>query len=222
MKGGNVSQSYQSQAPGQPTSLDANLGPSASSGYASMPQQQLNSYMGPNNGNQTYSGTTNPADSYAQDNASSSYLTNADSNANASESYAGGPAQQNAGAPQAQMYMPGRGPSGASSPRSAYMAGKPGGPQSPQASYTGKATAGGQLPSKEADYKPEEKKTKVAAEEKKVDIGVELEDEKKVKAAGKHVIETENNEEIYFCKQHKREEYEGTHDATKNDKKKKS
>ena len=75
MKGGNVSQSYQSQASGQqPTSLDSNLGPSASSGYASMPQQQLNSEMGPNNGNQTYSSSANPAESYTQHNAESASL----------------------------------------------------------------------------------------------------------------------------------------------------
>ena len=85
----------------------------------------------------------------------------------------------------------------------------------------GKATAGGQMPAKEADYKPDDKKTKIAAEEKKVDVEAELEDEKKVKAAGKHVIETEDeDEEIYFCKQHKREEYEGTHEEVKEKRKK--
>ena len=118
------------------------------------------------------------------------------------------------------MYMPSRGPSGASSPRSAYMAGK-GSIGSPQASYIGKATSGG-LPSKEADYKPDEKETKKAAKEEKVEVETEVDAEKEVKAAGKHVIETEDDEEIYFCKQHKREEYEGTHDAAKTDKKKKS
>ena len=240
MKGSNVSQSYQSNTPGQPASLDANLGPSASSGYASMPQQQINSYMGPNGGNQTYNGSANPADSYTQDNAGSSYLSNtADSNASAS--YAGGPAQQNAGAPQAQAYMPGaRGPSGPSSPRAAYMAGK-GSVGSPQASYTGKATPSGGLPAKEADYKPGEPETKKAANtaerdsadasplrgsgEKEVKIETDADEEKEVKAKGKHVIETDDeadDEEIYFCEQHKRDEYEGTHEAMKKDKNRKS
>ncbi len=222
MKGGNVSQSYQAHTPGQPPSLDANLGPAASSGYASMPQQQLNSYMSPNGGNQAYNSQTNPADSYAQDSTSSSYLSGSDSNANASASYAGGPAQQTAGAPQAQAYMPQRGPGGASSPRAAYMAGK-GSVGSPQASYTGKATPSGGLPAKEADYKPGEKETKKAAKEKdiKVETEGEVTDEKAMKAQGRHVIETEDeDEETYFCKQHKREEYEGTHEEVKEKRKK--
>ena len=91
----------------------------------------------------------------------------------------------------------------------------------PKILYIGKATSGG-LPSKEADYKPDEKETKKAAKEEKVEVETEVDAEKEVKAAGKHVIETEDDEEIYFCKQHKREEYEGTHDAAKTDKKKKS